>query len=73
MRLLKGFLMTTEIPTLLTREEVADLLGVTTETLRIWRADPEMAFPPPLRLSARTTRWTAEQITDWLASRMEVN
>lgn len=59
------------VPALLTRDEVAALLGVTTETLRIWRADPEMAFPKPLRFSQRTTRWTPEQIAQWIASRQE--
>lgn len=53
------------MPDLLKPTEVAEMLGVSTETLRTWRK--EKHGPRPTYLSARTIRYRADEVDEWLA------
>lgn len=52
---------------LLRQAEVTEKLGVSRMTLHRWIV--EGAFPPPLRLGARTKRWESTTLDKWIAER----
>lgn len=52
---------------LLDTSHVADLLGVTPRTVRRYIAE-EPTFPRPIRITARTLRWRAQDIDIWLST-----
>ena len=54
-------------PTYLNVGEVADMIDVSIDT--IWRWTRNGSFPAPIKLGARTTRWTLSEIQNWAASR----
>jgi excisionase family DNA binding protein len=56
-------------PPLLTASEVADLLGVCSETVLRWTRDGSL---PGFRVSSRSLRYSAEAIDAWLADRATV-
>ena len=45
-----------ELEPLLGRDEVATYFGISTRTLTNWQADPNVAFPEPLRIG-KVVRW----------------
>ncbi len=49
-----------------TRQEVADLFGVSTRTLHNWINDPSFGFPKPI-MGPRKKMWDAKRIEDWVA------
>ena len=51
---------------LLKRKEVEALTGLSRSSLFRWIEKGQ--FPRPLRLSARTVRWEASTIHDWMQS-----
>ncbi len=53
---------------LISRQQVADLLGIHINTLyRIAKTDP--TFPRPYEIAPRTFRWSEERVADWLEVR----
>jgi predicted DNA-binding transcriptional regulator AlpA len=55
---------------LLTKEEVAEMLGVRTKTIEEWcRQVP--GFPRPLRVTARTVRFRLADVNRFIAERVE--
>ena len=51
---------------MLTRDDIAKMIGVTPETFRR-RVEPHPDFPKPaLRLSRKTVRWELADIRRWL-------
>ncbi|MFB7897856.1 helix-turn-helix transcriptional regulator [Streptomyces xiamenensis] len=52
-----------------TTEEVAALIGVDASTLRRWRTVSPLQGPPFVRLTSRTTVYSAPDVEAWLASR----
>jgi prophage regulatory protein len=51
-----------------TVKQVAQRLSVTPPT--VWRfCRTDSSFPKPIKLSAGTTRWRADEIESWLDSR----
>ncbi|MCU4750044.1 helix-turn-helix transcriptional regulator [Streptomyces sp. G-5] len=52
-----------------TTEEVASLIGVDASTLRRWRTVSPLQGPPFVRLTSRTTVYSAPDVEAWLASR----
>ena len=50
---------------LLTSEEVAALLGISTKTLRNWRSDPGSNVPAPVRRHGRTLLFNRGEIERW--------
>ena len=57
--------MTTTSP-LLTPDQVADMLGITTKTLQKWRLDG--GGPPAVFLTARTVRYRQADVDSWIES-----
>lgn len=56
-------------PTLLTAEQVADLIGVSAATVNRWgalRDQGEEVGPPCYTLSDRVRRWDAAEVHAWL-------
>lgn len=49
-----------------TRQEIADLFGVSTRTLHNWQNDPAFGFPRPLA-GPRKKIWDAAKIEEWIA------
>ena len=61
--------MKTQIPQIkrmLTTDDVAELAGVSPQTVRRWWKAGEM--PAPLRCGRRAIRWTAATIEEWIQS-----
>lgn len=59
----------TVFPELLTAEQVADLLGVSTATVSRWgamRDQGQEVGPPCYALSDRVRRWDAAEVRTWL-------
>ncbi len=53
---------------LISRQQVADLLGIHINTLyRISKTDP--TFPRPYEIGPRTFRWSEERVADWLEAK----
>lgn len=52
---------------LLTTAQLAELLGVTPQTVRAWRAEGE--GPPYFYLTSRTIRYRREEVDRWLSTR----
>ncbi|MGK5534302.1 helix-turn-helix transcriptional regulator [Streptomyces sp. URMC 129] len=50
-------------------DEVADLLGVDSSTLRRWRTGSPPQGPPFVRLTSRVTMYSVPDVQAWLASR----
>jgi predicted DNA-binding transcriptional regulator AlpA len=62
-------IVTATFPELLTAEQVADLLGVSTATVSRWgalRDHGEDVGPPCYTLSDRVRRWDAAEVRAWL-------
>jgi predicted DNA-binding transcriptional regulator AlpA len=62
-------IVTATFPELLTAEQVADLLGVSTATVSRWgalRDHGEDVGPPCYTLSDRVRRWDAAEVRTWL-------
>jgi len=53
---------------LMTKRELAEVLGVNPWTIDRWR-DKRPDFPKPLWISASTLRWRRQEIERWLATR----
>jgi predicted DNA-binding transcriptional regulator AlpA len=49
-----------------TRQEVADLFGVSTRTLHNWVTDPQFGFPRPIAGPGKSV-WDAKKIEEWIA------
>lgn len=56
------------IPKLLTPDEVADLLSVTTHTLAVWRS--EQRYPLPFIKAGRLVRYRVDDVRAFIESRM---
>lgn len=54
---------------LLSRAEVAQLLGIAERTLDQMRAEDR--FPAGIKVTPRRTRWSPETVRGWLASKCE--
>lgn len=52
-----------------TTEDVADLIGVDSSTLRRWRTSTPLQGPPFVRLTSRVTMYSVPDVQAWLASR----
>lgn len=53
--------------TMLDRKQIADMLGVTVDTVRR-RVETRPDFPKPaIRLSRKTVRWEPGEVLKWLA------
>ena len=52
---------------LLTRQQVADLIGVVPRTIFRWVLAGQ--FPKPLHLTNKTARWRKEDVDAWLAKK----
>jgi predicted DNA-binding transcriptional regulator AlpA len=50
-------------------EELADMLGVDSSTIRRWRTARPAQGPPFVRLSSRVTLYSARDVERWLARR----
>ncbi len=61
---------TTDLPLLMTRAEVAQLLRIHERTVRRLRLDPEMQFPEPIQLGT-SLRWKRSSIMRWIASKAQ--
>lgn len=64
----------TAVPDLLhsgwyTTDEVADLIGVDSSTLRRWRTIAPLQGPPFVRLTSRVTLYSVPDVQTWLSSR----
>ena len=59
--------MKTEQKLLLTREDVAYMLGISTKTVDEWRNDKRMQFPEAIRLGCRL-RFSRMDIEAWIAA-----
>lgn len=60
--------MATPLPQLITVKQIAALAEAGESTVWKWaKVDP--AFPKPLRLSKRSTRWRLAEIEAWLAAK----
>ena len=59
--------MKTEQKLLLTQEEVAYMLGISTKSVDEWRNIPGMNFPDALRIGCRL-RFSRTDIEGWIAS-----
>ena len=57
--------------TLLKPEEVAQRLGISTNTLKRMRLDSK--GPPAVYLTARTIRYHPDKVTEWIENNEEVN
>jgi predicted DNA-binding transcriptional regulator AlpA len=53
----------------LTTEELAQLLGVDSSTVRRWRTSRPVQGPPFVQLSERVTMYSAHDVEQWLRSR----
>lgn len=53
----------------LTTEELAQLLGVDSSTVRRWRTSRPVQGPPFVQLSERVTMYSAHDVEQWLLSR----
>lgn len=49
-----------------TTEQLADLLGVDSSTLRRWRTAKPMQGPPFVRLTSRVTVYNARDVEQWV-------
>jgi hypothetical protein len=56
-------------PELLSKKDLAQLLGITPWSLNQWRRDPKIGLPACIWLSSTTPRWRRSDIETWLASR----
>lgn len=56
---------------LLTRADVAELLGVRHETVTRWYIDGNAGFPKPSRLGGKLLRWRRGDIDAWIDSCVE--
>lgn len=54
---------------MLSTEEVADLLGVDSSTLRRWRTAEPPAGPPFVPISERVTKYCKRDVREWLMVR----
>jgi predicted DNA-binding transcriptional regulator AlpA len=52
-----------------TTEDVADLIGVDSSTLRRWRTSTPLQGPPFVRLTSRVTMYSVPDVEAWLSSR----
>ena len=52
-----------------TTDEVAELLGVDSSTLRRWRTATPLQGPPFVRLTTRVTMYSLGDVRAWLTSR----
>ena len=50
-----------------TVRQIAAAFGVTPKTIWKWTASGK--FPKPIKLSAGSTRWRAEDVTAWMESK----
>jgi predicted DNA-binding transcriptional regulator AlpA len=48
---------------------IADLVGVTTQTLRTWAKNPHSTFPRPVWIAGKTVRYDLAEVEAWLADR----
>jgi predicted DNA-binding transcriptional regulator AlpA len=55
----------------LTKGELATLLGVNPWTVDRWRRKSGLDFPQPIWLSGTTPRWRRAEVRSWLASRQQ--
>ena len=51
----------------LSRRQVADILGISLPTL--WRLRTRKEFPPPIKISPGRVGWCAHVVWQWLAER----
>lgn len=52
---------------MLTRQDIANMLGISVETVRR-RVEPRPDFPKPaIRLSRKTVRWEPGDVLKWVA------
>jgi prophage regulatory protein len=49
--------------------EVAARLSISRPTLWRWVKNPEVRFPPPLKLGPSCTRWKLSDVEQWEAER----
>ena len=56
---------------LLTRKEVAEMLGIKPVTLDKWRKDGEMNFPKIKEYSSKTKGWFISDIERWQADTLK--
>lgn len=61
--------MSTVAETLLTTEEVANLLRVDPSTVRRWRTSRPVQGPPFIPMSGRLTLYRIEDVRQWLSGR----
>lgn len=52
-----------------TTDELAQILGVDSSTLRRWRTARPVQGPPFVQLSSRVTLYNANDVEEWLFSR----
>jgi predicted DNA-binding transcriptional regulator AlpA len=53
---------------LLTREEVAEILGISTQSVDKWSNPKVGKLPPPIEMSRRVVRFRQSDIEKWLKS-----
>ena len=49
--------------------EVCRLTGRSRSTVRRYLADPDLNFPPPVRLGPRDRGWFSDEVAAWIDSR----
>ena len=54
----------------LTIDQVAELLGVSSRTVRNWMDAAGMSFPRPISIGPRLKRWRRSEVQAWLETRM---
>lgn len=60
---------TTQLKSWLRKKAVIELLGTSSSTLDRMRNE-DKTFPKPVQLSARTVAWDAQEIHNWMESKL---
>jgi prophage regulatory protein len=50
-------------------QAIADLIGISGQTLRAWAKDPSSTFPKPVRLGPKSLRYDLAEVEAWLDAR----
>jgi predicted DNA-binding transcriptional regulator AlpA len=60
-------------PTLISADEIAEILGLKRQTILGWVKEPPPGFPPAFLLTPRTIRWDKAEFLTWLRARRWVD
>ena len=70
-RLMNSNAFSKPLPLLITKKEIAMIVGVTVLTVDKWRKDERMNFPEAIRFGSKI-RFSRPEIESWLASRPRI-